>query len=105
MEKRAGVEPTLNVEGIERLPALVEEGLFHMAHEALNNSLKHAAASQVIVSIKNADGKVELEIQLYMLSQHIYDELMNISIMKSLAVFLALVLTRCYSRVALEGDF
>ncbi len=63
VEKRAGVESTLSVEEIERLPALVEESLFHMTHEALNNSLKHAAASKVNVSLKSVDGRVELEIQ------------------------------------------
>lgn len=63
VERRAGVEPTLSVEGTGRLPALVEEGLFHMAHEALNNSLKHAGASRVNVSIKRVHGNVELDIQ------------------------------------------
>jgi signal transduction histidine kinase len=46
VEKRAGIEATLSVEGIERLPALIEEGLFFIAHEALNNSLKHASRQQ-----------------------------------------------------------
>lgn len=62
VEKRAGVEARLSVEGVERLPALVEEGLFHMAHEALNNSLKHAAATRVNVLLRSANGTVELEI-------------------------------------------
>ncbi|PWB72748.1 MAG: hypothetical protein C3F07_11140 [Anaerolineales bacterium] len=63
VEKRAGIETVLSVEGIERLPVLVEEGLFHMAHEALNNSLKHAAASRVNVSIRSTGSAVEMDIR------------------------------------------
>ncbi len=62
VEKRAGVDANLIVEGIDRLPALVEEGLFYMAYEALNNSLKHAAATKTTVSLRAIDGVVELQV-------------------------------------------
>ena len=62
VEKRAGVDASLIVDGVDRLPALVEEGLFYMAYEALNNSLKHAAATKMTVSLRAMDGIVELKV-------------------------------------------
>ncbi len=62
VEKRAGVDASLIVEGVDRLPALVEEGLFYMAYEALNNSLKHAVATKMTVSLRAIDGIVELQV-------------------------------------------
>jgi len=62
VEKRAGVEARLLVEGQVELPALVEEGLYRIAQEALNNALKHAEASLVTVSIKTDGERVELEV-------------------------------------------
>lgn len=62
VEKRAGVDADLVVENVDRLPVLVEEGLFYMAHEALNNSLKHAAATKTTVSLRAMDGIVELQV-------------------------------------------
>lgn len=62
VEKRAGVDANLIVENVDRLPAFVEEGLFYMAYEALNNSLKHAAATKLTVSLRAIDGVVELQV-------------------------------------------
>jgi PAS domain S-box-containing protein len=62
VEKRAGVDAKLIVEGVDRLPVLVEEGLFYIAYEALNNSLKHAAATKMTVSLRAVDGNVELQV-------------------------------------------
>jgi signal transduction histidine kinase len=56
VEKRAGVQSRLIVEGALDLPPRVEEGLYRIAQEALNNALKHAAASAVTVRIC-ADGQ------------------------------------------------
>ena len=62
VERRAGVEARLVVEGQVELPATVEEELYRIAQEALNNALKHAAPTLVTVTIR-ADGEhVELEV-------------------------------------------
>ena len=44
------------------LPPNVENGLYRIAQEALNNSLKHAEATMVSVSLKAQSEHVELEI-------------------------------------------
>ena len=44
------------------LPAPVEEGLYRIAQEALNNALKHASATSVTVRICAEDGQVILEV-------------------------------------------
>jgi PAS domain S-box-containing protein len=62
VEKRAGIEARLLAEGIVDLPAPIEEGLYKIAQEALNNSLKHAAATSVTVHLASDDQVVELEI-------------------------------------------
>jgi signal transduction histidine kinase len=62
VERRAGVEAHLVIEGKLELPENVEEALYRIAQEALNNALKHAAPTSVEVTIR-ADGKrVELEV-------------------------------------------
>jgi PAS domain S-box-containing protein len=62
VEKRAGVETRLLVEGEVELPASVEEGLYRIAQEALNNVLKHAGATSVTVTVRGGGDRVELEI-------------------------------------------
>lgn len=62
VEKRAGVEARLVADQVIELPALVEEGLYRIAQEALNNALKHATATAVTVHIRAQDGLVELEV-------------------------------------------
>lgn len=62
VEKRAGVDARLLVEGALELPSAVEEGLYRIAQEALNNALKHAAATAVTVRLcANGEG-IELEV-------------------------------------------
>jgi signal transduction histidine kinase len=62
VEGRAGVKARLLVEGEDRLDARVENALYRIAIEALNNSLKHAAAASVTVHIRAQAGGVQLEI-------------------------------------------
>lgn len=51
VEKRAGISTRLIVaDGITLSPP-VEEALFHIAEEALNNALKHACATAVVVQV------------------------------------------------------
>ena len=59
VERRAGVEARLVVIGVEpgesqeiELPAEVEEALYPIAQEALNNALKHAKPSSVTVTLR-----------------------------------------------------
>ena len=51
VERRAGIEARLLVDGTIELPPSVEDGLYRVAQEALNNSLKHAAATSVTVRV------------------------------------------------------
>ncbi len=62
VERRTGVKAHLLVDDMIELPASVEEGLYHIAQEALNNALKHAAATSVTVRIRVVDKHVELEV-------------------------------------------
>jgi PAS domain S-box-containing protein len=62
VEKRAGVEAQLRVELNVELPAEVENALYRVAQEALNNSLKHAEANKVVVSLRSSEKQVEMEI-------------------------------------------
>jgi len=63
VEKRAGISARLLAEEIVELPHSVEEGLYRIAQEALNNALKHACAGEVVVRISTRDGKVGLEVE------------------------------------------
>jgi signal transduction histidine kinase len=51
VERRAGLQAQLLVEGELELPAAIEAELYHIAQEALNNALKHAAATAVTVRL------------------------------------------------------
>jgi signal transduction histidine kinase len=63
VEGRANVEARLLVEAAIDLPAAVEAALYGIAQEALNNTLKHAAATAVTVRLRPGQGGgVELEI-------------------------------------------
>jgi signal transduction histidine kinase len=62
VEGRAGVDARLLVEGTFELPAPLEEGLYRIAEEALNNALKHAAATSVRVWLRAEGNRVELEV-------------------------------------------
>lgn len=55
VEGRAGVKSQLIVEGKVQLAPSLEDALFHIAQEALNNALKHAMASEVIVRLDFLD--------------------------------------------------
>jgi signal transduction histidine kinase len=59
-----GLQTRLKVEGEGRLPSEVEEGLYRIAQEALNNALKYAHASNITVCLRRASrgGNADLEI-------------------------------------------
>jgi signal transduction histidine kinase len=62
VEDRVGMETALNVDGYSRLSPETEEGLYRIAREALNNTLRHAHASSVHVSLREDERMVTLEI-------------------------------------------
>jgi signal transduction histidine kinase len=62
VEGRAGVETKFVVDVLDRLPAEIEDSLYRIAQEALNNALKHAAATVVAVRLSIEDKQVMLEI-------------------------------------------
>ncbi len=62
VEKRAGVEARFLMDDLIELPPLVEVGLYRIAQEALNNALKHAAATEVTVRMCVEDGAVVLDV-------------------------------------------
>jgi signal transduction histidine kinase len=63
VEKRAGIDSRLLVEGAIALPPSVEDELYRIAQEALNNALKHAAPTLVRVTIRAADKHVSLVVE------------------------------------------
>lgn len=60
VEKRAGLDACLEIGGNIQLPTILEDGLFRIALEALNNALKHAAATQISVRLHEIDHQVTL---------------------------------------------
>jgi PAS domain S-box-containing protein len=62
VEKRAGVDTRLLVEGMLDLPTPVEVELYHIIQEALNNAMKHAAARSVTVRIRAEGARVEITV-------------------------------------------
>lgn len=63
VEKRAGVDAQLRVDLKVDIPAEMENTLYRIAQEVLNNSLKHAEASRVLVNLCNHDKDIELTIK------------------------------------------
>jgi signal transduction histidine kinase len=62
VERRAEVDVELVIEGEEELPILLKTEIYRIATEALNNSLKHAEATRVLISIIVQENKVTLEV-------------------------------------------
>ncbi len=62
VEGRAGLKTEFKVEGDGRLPPEIEEGLYRIGQEALNNALKHAHARNITVCLRQDERTVTLEI-------------------------------------------
>ena len=62
VERRAGVEASLTVDDTLDLSASVEEELYRVVQEALNNSLKHAGASAVEVQVRTIGGIIQIDV-------------------------------------------
>lgn len=63
VERRAGVKAHLIAGDIAKLSPPVEEGLFRIAQEALNNALKHARADSVTIRIHFVNNNIELQVE------------------------------------------
>jgi signal transduction histidine kinase len=63
VERRAGVKAHLIASDTIKLSSPMEDGLYRITQEALNNSLKHAKASSVTVRIHSDNQYVELEVE------------------------------------------
>ncbi|HNS52126.1 MAG TPA: GAF domain-containing protein [Anaerolineae bacterium] len=63
VERRGGMRADLIVEGEDRLSPSVQAELHQIAHEALNNALKHAHARQVKVHLEFGDAVARLAVQ------------------------------------------
>ena len=62
VEGRSNLATKFIVEGVNQLPATVEQALYRIAQEALNNVLKHAHAYRTTVSLRQIGSVVILEI-------------------------------------------
>jgi signal transduction histidine kinase len=62
VEERAGLQTQFRVEGERRLPIIIEEDLYWIAQEALNNVRKHAEARHVVVHLHFTVKSVRLDV-------------------------------------------
>jgi signal transduction histidine kinase len=62
VEDRARIKSSIQTNLSGRLPAQVEECLYQIAREALNNVIKHARARTVAIHIRQEAGSVSMEI-------------------------------------------
>ncbi|MBN1886525.1 MAG: ATP-binding protein, partial [Thermoflexales bacterium] len=63
VEARAGLQTELEVEGERRLPIGIEQELYRIAQEALNNVMKHAKARHVTIRLQFTDTTVCLQVR------------------------------------------
>lgn len=62
VEQRVGVTANLQANLTVDLPSHVEECLYHIAQEALNNALKHAEAEAVFITVQADESSILLEV-------------------------------------------
>ncbi len=62
VERRSGMTARLHIDDVTQLAPATQTQLFHIIQEALNNTLKHAAASMVRIRLHVQDGAMQLEI-------------------------------------------
>lgn len=64
VEQRVSVETRLLTKGnVSGLPHDLEEQLFHIAQEALNNALRHASATTITIRICEENGSITLSVE------------------------------------------
>jgi signal transduction histidine kinase len=62
VELRGGMDGELHVMGEDHLPPNMQDELYHIAQEALNNTLKHAHASLVDINLSFSETGVSLQL-------------------------------------------
>ena len=62
VERRSGIRARLITEGNHELPPDIQVQLYRVAEEALNNALKHAAASAIRIRIRSSADSVMMEV-------------------------------------------
>ena len=62
VEDRSGLKTEIRVEGERRLSIIIEEELYRIAQEGLNNAVKHANARNVKINLKYTQKNVTLEL-------------------------------------------
>lgn len=62
VEKRSGFTTEFKIEGMIELPSNIEQGLYWISQEVLNNIVKHAQASKVTVILKQEQQAITLDI-------------------------------------------
>jgi signal transduction histidine kinase len=62
VETRAGLSTALDADPALRAPLGVEDALYRIAQEALNNALRHAQARTVRLSVQRTDGTIVMEV-------------------------------------------
>ncbi len=60
LESVNGLSFTLDSDLVQRLPLEIERQLYHIALELINNVVKHARATEVLISLKQKDSMLEL---------------------------------------------
>jgi signal transduction histidine kinase len=63
VEKRAGMKVRFIEEGVIDLPPGIEEQVYRLVQEALNNTLKHANAHNISIVLRQIPQQFELELQ------------------------------------------
>lgn len=62
IEGRAGLRTTLKSGGLQRLSPRLEEALYRISQEALNNVIKHSKATSVTISLEQLPHTIQLQI-------------------------------------------
>ena len=62
VEERAGMNVEINVDENLELSDRIQDGLYRIAQEALNNALKHAKANEIILNLTGTMSRITMEI-------------------------------------------
>ncbi|MDQ3706858.1 MAG: histidine kinase [Chloroflexota bacterium] len=63
VSERHGLNVRVDVVGQRRMPLPIEKALFRIAQEALNNVVKHAQATQVVITLSTQDSLAKMSVE------------------------------------------